>query len=361
MFNDNILPLLGSTFGTSPLSSEWIVVSIPHAGGHSMTYLPWAPEWVKSFQRLGCSVSTYAYVLPGRDGRRELKCDQSILGAAHELITHIRNLAPKKLLIYGHSMGALIAYESARGLIDRYYQKLPTAICVSGMGAPGYPNHNKTELSRLEDAELVEALLDIGQGRGASQKDIIKAFELMKTSYEHNGKLLVGGNGGSCADSEHIVGELMKGFVKRRPLSKELKEALVEVDSEVGKMLADGIQDSLRAIAITGHQGLSTAFANDVNADMTYAQQVAGYGRSGDVFLAISTSGNAKNLYYAAVMAKARGLKVILLSGKSGGKLKGVADVSIIVPENETYKIQERHLPIYHVLCLELENYFFTE
>ena len=176
MFNDNILPLLGSTFGTSPLSSEWIVVSIPHAGGHSMTYLPWAPEWVKSFQRLGCSVSTYAYVLPGRDGRRELKCDQSILGAAHELITHIKNLAPKKLLIYGHSMGALIAYESARGLIDRYYQKLPTAICVSGMGAPGYPNHNKTELSRLEDAELVEALLDIGQGRGASQKDIIKAF-----------------------------------------------------------------------------------------------------------------------------------------------------------------------------------------
>lgn len=193
------------------------------------------------------------------------------------------------------------------------------------------------------------------------KEDIIKAFELMKTSYEHNGKLLVGGNGGSCADSEHIVGELMKGFVKRRPLSKGLKEALVEVDSEVGKMLADGIQDSLRAIAITGHQGLSTAFANDVNADMTYAQQVAGYGRSGDVFLAISTSGNAKNLYYAAVMAKARGLKVILLSGKSGGKLRGIADVSIIVPENETYKIQERHLPIYHVLCLELENYFFTE
>lgn len=167
---------MGSTFDTSPLSSEWVVVSIPHAGGHPMTYLPWVPDWVKSFQRLGCSVSTYAYVLPGRDGRRgALNCDQSILGAAHELISHIRNLAPKKLLIYGHSMGALIAYESARGLIDRYCQKLPTAVCVSGMGAPGYPNH-KTALSRLEDAELVEALLNMGQGRGASQKDIIKAF-----------------------------------------------------------------------------------------------------------------------------------------------------------------------------------------
>lgn len=193
------------------------------------------------------------------------------------------------------------------------------------------------------------------------KEDINKAYEIMKNSYENGGKLLVGGNGGSCADSEHIVGELMKGFVKMRPIDDEIKNRLKNIDNCMGESLANGLQKSLRAIALTSHQALSTAFANDVDAQMIYAQQVFGYGDEGDVLLAISTSGNAKNLVYAALTAKAKGMKVIALSGKNGGRLKEIADVNIIVPLNETYQIQELHLPIYHTFCLELENYFFEK
>jgi len=137
------------------------------------------------------------------------------------------------------------------------------------------------------------------------------------------------------------------------------QERLLGLDQELGKHLANGLQSSLRAIAITGHAGLSTAFANDVDPEMTYAQQVNGYGDEGDVLLAISTSGNAKNLIYAALTARAKDMPVILLSGKDGGKLRAIADVSIVVPNQETYQIQELHLPIYHALCLQLEDKFF--
>ena len=191
--------------------------------------------------------------------------------------------------------------------------------------------------------------------------DIRDSYEIIRKSYEAKGKLLIGGNGGSCADSEHIVGELMKGFVKKRELEEAYKKRLEEFGGEEGKRLAASLQGSLPAIAITNHQALSTAFANDVCGDMAYAQQVSGYGNEGDVLLAISTSGNALNLYYAAVTAKAMGLKVIALSGKTGGRLAQIADKSIIVPNNETYMIQELHLPIYHAFCLQLEEYFFAD
>ena len=193
------------------------------------------------------------------------------------------------------------------------------------------------------------------------ETDIREAYSIIKNSYEKGGKLLIGGNGGSCADSEHIVGELMKGFVKKRTLDEAYKKRLEEIDTVAGKKLAESLQLSLPAIAITGHQGLSSAFANDVDADMTYAQQVNGYGKEGDVLIAISTSGNALNLYYAAVTARAKDMKVIALSGKTGGKLACICDKSIIVPNNETYMIQELHLPIYHALCLQLEEFFFSE
>ena len=173
---------------------------------------------------------------------------------------------------------------------------------------------------------------------------IENAYKILETCYENGGKLLIAGNGGSAADSDHIVGELMKGFVKRRPVSAELAEALK--------------QGGLPAIALTNHTALSSAFANDVDGMLSYAQQVNGYGKAGDVFLGISTSGNSENVMYAAVTAKAKGLKVVGLTGKTGGKL---ADVAIIVPEQETYKIQELHLPIYHVLCLMLEDKFYAE
>ena len=148
----------------------------------------------------------------------------------------------------------------------------------------------------------------------------------------------------------------MKGFVKRRPVSAELAEALKQADPERGEELAKKLQGGLPAIALTNHTALSSAFANDVDGMLSYAQQVNGYGKAGDVFLGISTSGNSENVMYAAVTAKAKGLKVIGL-----GKLAKLADVAIIVPEQETYKIQELHLPIYHVLCLMLEDKFYAE
>ena len=170
---------------------------------------------------------------------------------------------------------------------------------------------------------------------------------------------MIAGNGGRAADSDHIVGELMKGFVKRRPLSEELKQALAAADPIRGKELAEKLQGALPAIALTNHAALSSAFANDVDGVLSYAQQVNGYGRAGDVFLGISTSGNAENVMYAAVTARAKGMRVIALTGKTGGKLGAFADISIIVPEQETYKIQELHLPIYHALCLMLEERFY--
>lgn len=204
--------------------------------------------------------------------------------------------------------------------------------------------------------ELTERYPVLAQVRG----QILEAYERMAGCYEQGGKLLVAGNGGSCADAEHIVGELMKGFVKRRPVSEELQARLREESAEHGAELAASLQGSLQAIALNGHPGLSTAFANDVNADMIYAQQLFGYGKAGDVFLGISTSGNSKNIDYAVTAAKAKGIFVIGLTGKDGGKLGRRADTAIIVPEQETFKIQELHLPIYHALCLMLEEHFFA-
>ena len=191
-------------------------------------------------------------------------------------------------------------------------------------------------------------------------KDTIEeAFQIMKASYENGGKLLVCGNGGSASDSDHIVGELMKGFVKKRQVPQEFASALKAVDEEKGAELAKKLQGGLPAIALSGHPGLSTAYLNDVDGDLVYAQQTYGYGRINDVLLGISTSGNSKNVDYAVIAAKAIGMKVIGLTGKDGGRLGKSADAAIIVPEQETYKIQELHLPIYHALCLMLEEHFF--
>ncbi|MGL5433936.1 MAG: D-sedoheptulose-7-phosphate isomerase [Lachnospiraceae bacterium] len=191
------------------------------------------------------------------------------------------------------------------------------------------------------------------------QDSIVSVYQIMQNCFEQGGKLLIAGNGGSCADAEHIVGELMKGFEKKRPLPDGLKEELVRVNPVLGEQLAERLQRSLPAIALTGHPALSTAFLNDVSGAMTYAQQVCGYGCEKDVFLGISTSGNAENIEYALTAARAKGMKTIGLTGKDGGALGRGCDAAVIVPEQETYKIQELHLPIYHTLCLMLEDYFF--
>lgn len=191
------------------------------------------------------------------------------------------------------------------------------------------------------------------------REDILNTYGLLEGCYEQGGKLLIAGNGGSCADAEHIVGELMKGFVKRREYPEAFRQALLQESPEHGEELAGKLQGSLRAIALTGHPGLSTAFLNDVDGDLILAQQVCGYGDPGDILLAISTSGNAKNIDYAVTAAKAKGMKVAGLTGKDGGLLKARAHVSVVVPEQETFKIQELHLPVYHALCLMLEERFF--
>ena len=191
--------------------------------------------------------------------------------------------------------------------------------------------------------------------------EIERAYNTIVECYENDGKVLIVGNGGSAADAEHIVGELMKGFVKNRTVSAEMQKALLELDPERGAGLIKNLQGGLPAICLNAHTSLNTAFANDKDPVMSYAQQVNGYGKPGDVFIGISTSGNAENVMYAAITAKAKGLKVIALTGKNGGKLAKVSDVAMIVPEKETYKIQEYHLPIYHVLCLMLEDHFFDE
>ena len=193
------------------------------------------------------------------------------------------------------------------------------------------------------------------------REDIDVVYGILERCYENGGKLLIAGNGGSAADAEHIVGELMKGFVKRRPVTEEMKEALEKADPVRGKELSEKLQGGLPAIALVNHAALSTAFANDVDGMLSYAQQVNGYGKPGDVFLGISTSGNAENVMYAAVTAKAKGMKVVGLTGKDGGKLAGIADAAVIVPEMETYKIQELHLPVYHALCLMLEHRFYEQ
>lgn len=193
------------------------------------------------------------------------------------------------------------------------------------------------------------------------REDIEAVYGILERCYENGGKLLIAGNGGSAADAEHIVGELMKGFVKRRPVTEEMKEALEKADPVRGKELSEKLQGGLPAIALVDHAALSTAFANDVDGMLSYAQQVNGYGKPGDIFLGISTSGNAENVMYAAVTAKAKGMQVVGLTGKDGGKLAGIADAAVIVPEMETYKIQELHLPVYHALCLMLEHRFYEQ
>jgi D-sedoheptulose 7-phosphate isomerase len=189
--------------------------------------------------------------------------------------------------------------------------------------------------------------------------DINAAFTIISQSFAYGGKLLIAGNGGSAADAEHIAGELMKSFVKKRKLPDSFISTLEKIDAEIAQYLIPRLQPGLPTIALTGHNSLNTASINDIDGNITFAQQVYGYGREGDVLLAISTSGNSKNILYAAAAARAKKMKVIALLGGSGGKLKRLADVSIIVPETEPYKVQELHLPIYHCLCLMLEDHFF--
>ena len=191
------------------------------------------------------------------------------------------------------------------------------------------------------------------------KNDIIDAFDLLGDTYSKEGKMLICGNGGSAADAEHIVGELMKGFRYSRKLLSTEVDNLQKIDIELGKVLAENLQSALPAIALDGHPALSTAYMNDCEPLLCFAQQVNGLGRQGDVLFGISTAGNSKNVLYAAVTAKSKGMKVVGLTGAKDSKLSALADVCIRVSETETYMVQELHLPVYHCLCLMLEEKFF--
>lgn len=191
------------------------------------------------------------------------------------------------------------------------------------------------------------------------KEDILNTYTILEECYKNGGKLLIAGNGGSAADAEHIVGELMKKFKISRPVPETLAEKLEIIDPVIGKQLANDLEQGLMAIPLVAHEALTTAYLNDVGSLSVYAQQLYGYGRPGDVFLGISTSGNSQNILYATVLAKAIGMKTIGLTGRAGGNMSKLADINIRVPADETYMIQELHLPVYHCLCLMLEEYFF--
>ena len=191
--------------------------------------------------------------------------------------------------------------------------------------------------------------------------EIAKAIRAMTESYEKGGKTLLCGNGGSCADCDHIVGELMKGFLKKRPMSDGQRREMLDACAELDEELLGKLQCGLPAISLPSITALGSAFNNDVDPELTYAQAAFALGKSGDVFVGLSTSGNAKNVFAAAKVAKALGMTVISFTGEGGGKLATIADVEIKVPETETYKIQELHLPVYHTICADVEEHFFRE
>lgn len=185
----------------------------------------------------------------------------------------------------------------------------------------------------------------------ACREDIERAAELMINTYKNGGKVLVCGNGGSAADSEHIVGELMKGFMKKRPVD----------DERIPEDMRGGLQGALPAISLPSQCAVLSAFINDVEPEMMYAQLVYGYAREGDLVIGLSTSGNSKNVVNALRVAKSVGAETLALTGERESLLSEMCDVTIRVPETETYKVQEMHLPVYHYLCAETERYFFAE
>lgn len=209
--------------------------------------------------------------------------------------------------------------------------------------------------------KYVKVLLTRYPGLACIQRDIILGYLLLEETFKNGNKLLIAGNGGSAADAEHMVGELMKSFRLSRTADNEFVGKLLKVDKEMGRQLAENLQGGLPAMALSNHPALTSAYLNDVEGTQGYAQQVYGYGKKGDLYLGISTSGNSRNILYGAVAAKAMGIKVLGLTGELGGRLKEFSDVIVAVPEKETYIVQEYHLPIYHCWCLMLEERFFAK
>lgn len=204
-------------------------------------------------------------------------------------------------------------------------------------------------------AELLNRYTQLAYLKGA----VYQAAEAVIQAFNNGGKVLVCGNGGSCSDADHIVGELMKSFEGHRPLRAELQQKLKEFSPERGEILAGKLQQGLPAVSLTVHNALITAIANDIHVDMIFAQQVTGLGNKGDVLIGLSTSGNSKNVIDALIVAKAKGLTTIGLTGETGGKMKEWCDILLNVPETRTAYVQELHLPVYHAICMMVEKEIF--
>ncbi|MBR2216455.1 MAG: SIS domain-containing protein [Selenomonadaceae bacterium] len=208
-------------------------------------------------------------------------------------------------------------------------------------------------------AQKIDELIERYPVLKECQAEITAATDIICDGYRRGGKLIICGNGGSAADAEHIVGELMKGFLLPRPISEEMRERLREVCPKEAAYISDNLQGALPALSLVNQVALNTAFANDQAPDLAFAQQILGMGRPEDVLLAISTSGNSTNVIYALQVARAKKMATVGLTGKKGGKLKELTDICLCVPEDATYRIQELHLPVYHTLCIAVENEFF--
>lgn len=204
---------------------------------------------------------------------------------------------------------------------------------------------------------LISHLMECYPELNSCSGQIKKAFIILKETFANGGKLLVCGNGGSAADAEHISGELLKGFLKKRPLSAGLSQKIKTVSG--GAEWVEQLQGSLPVIPLVNNAALISALGNDLSFELVYAQQVLGYGAPGDTLLAISTSGSSVNVIRGVIVAKSMGLKTIGLTGNAGGLLRDLADVTIQAPSNQTFRIQEYHLPIYHLLAAMLEEEFF--
>lgn len=194
----------------------------------------------------------------------------------------------------------------------------------------------------------------------ACEDAIVAARDAIIDCYEKGCKVLLCGNGGSCADCDHIVGELMKGFLKKRPLSEERRAEMKAASPDLSEDVLAKLQTGLPAVSLPAITGLNSAFCNDVDPELIYAQSLLGLAKAGDILIALSTSGNAKNVAHAVAVAKALGVTVIGMTGECGGKLAASADICIRVPEKETFKVQELHLPVYHYLCAAVEAHFFS-
>ena len=215
------------------------------------------------------------------------------------------------------------------------------------------------KLLKVENNQILDTLIHRYPEQDTFKTEINRASDALIACYKNGNKILVCGNGGSCSDSDHIVGELMKGFENMRPVGERMKNELAEIAGDRGMYLAGKLQQALPAISLTTHSALITAVANDTDASLIFAQQVMGYGKDGDVIIGISSSGNSQNVIDALITAKAKKMTVIGLTGATGGKMKAFCDILLNVPEKRTAFVQELHLPVYHTLCMMVENHFF--